>query len=119
MKKKGPSIADLKYNDSTFIVESPPRPSSTDAADWADGAMLCPFWWIGTTSDKSLTTVSPKMIKLDDVAVTVFTNTRGIKKGEKLVRCKETEVKAKPSVDSFAVPPAKKAKTQEKANTEA
>ena len=103
--KQTPTTADAKLNGVRFYIEPPPRATVADASEWPKNALFGGYWWVDKSPDAPSANMVYKTVKHENVSIAVFTNSRALKSGEKLMKWKEVVEKRKVEVESFAAPP--------------
>ena len=84
--QKPGSLALVQHDGARYTIEPPPKPSVEDETKWAPTALLCGFFWVGTSTDASEVNVEIKMEKLKKIEIALLRNIKKIEAGDRLVR---------------------------------
>ena len=83
---KTPGAVIVTTKSATFYVSEPPRPRTIKEQDWRDDVVFAAFWWVGTTHNEAdANMVATKYVHKDGVTFYKLTNSKQIKKYERLV----------------------------------
>lgn len=106
--KQSAGAIEAIVSDLSLWLTEPSRPRAVEPAAWKHDVVFAPFWWVGSTQDQAEVNVVFKKYLKDNVTFNVLTNTRMIKKHEKLQMFEKGEKAKVSEASSSTAPPAKK-----------
>ena len=76
---------DAEAIDLHFVLSGPPTSNVNDPTKWEEKIAFEPFWWMATTNDERLATVSKQIVWKDGVAFSTFVNHKELSENDEIL----------------------------------
>ena len=97
-----------------FVAWHPPKPKFEAGCDLPEDAVMVPFWWVGTTSNKDDANMEMYHMSVNGLQIPTLRNTQALKQFTRLLKFQEAPVPKSSSLQIAKTATCKPAKKSRK-----